>query len=84
MSQFFKSLESTLRRQVHLGEIGNNTLVRKQLGPKAKIRDLTSTGVLPSFRVGRLIRIPVQALKDYEQCAPATALECGSDTVLNT
>jgi len=36
------------------------------------IRDLVSSGALQHFRLGRLIRIPDLAVRDYESCSPDT------------
>ncbi|OWJ73311.1 hypothetical protein CDV50_03255 [Haematobacter massiliensis] len=33
-----------------------------------KVRQLVKSGQLPGFRIGRMIRIPVSAVEEYERC----------------
>ncbi|MCH7936637.1 MAG: helix-turn-helix domain-containing protein [Proteobacteria bacterium] len=41
------------------------------------IRDLINSGTLKAFRVGRLIRIPQQNVREFEQCESSNIEESG-------
>ena len=45
------------------------------------IRDLIAKGKLRHFRVGRLIRIPAVAVRDFEECQPTVSSSTEADTM---
>lgn len=79
----------TARRNQPYVETGMNTLPRPltadavadRWGCSAEtVRTLFKAGQLRGFRVGRMIRIPVDAVEEYE-CQKSTSVDCAAVTV---
>ncbi|WP_127045186.1 helix-turn-helix domain-containing protein [Pseudorhodobacter sp. E13] len=42
------------------------------------VRNLIKQGKLEGFRLGRMFRIPAQAVEEYEQCLISPLADCGA------
>ncbi|WP_082024675.1 excisionase family DNA-binding protein [Mameliella alba] len=56
-----------------------DTLAERWACSAETVRQMVKRGELPGFRVGRLFRIPVNAVEEYEECQTSASDGSGAD-----
>lgn len=64
----------------HIPPFTPETLAERWQVSAASVRNKCASGALKHFRIGKLYRIPVSAVEEYETCPTSASVACEVDS----